>query len=88
MPITVAEFIEELKKMPQDSILVMQKDSEGNGYSPLAGADDKAVYQEETTWSGYVYDTEWSADDAGMDEEEWEEFKKENPPCVVLYPVN
>ena len=35
--------------------VVLQKDSEGNGYSPLAGADPEAVYIPDSTWSGDVY---------------------------------
>ena len=83
----VKELIEELQKMDPESELICQKDSEGNGYSPLAGADPNAVYIAESTWSGDVYDTTWSAEDACMDEEEWEKLIA-GPKCVVLYPIN
>lgn len=85
---TVAELIEQLKACPQDSIVILQKDAEGNGYSPLHAVDAAAIYRSEATWYGEVYSTEWSADDALMDEREWEEFKKSTPPCVVLAPIN
>jgi hypothetical protein len=52
---------------------IIQKDSEGNGYSPLAGID-AAFYVADTTWSGEAYREEDKPDDA--------------VPCVVLYPVN
>jgi len=83
----VKDLIKELQQMNPESELIMQKDSEGNGYSPLSGADGNAVYIADSTWSGEVYDTKWSAEDADMEEEEWEEIKSK-PGCVVLYPIN
>ena len=34
--ITVAQLIEQLQKFPQNYIIVMSKDGEGNNYSPLS----------------------------------------------------
>jgi len=34
------ELIKYLKGFDPETEIVLQKDSEGNGYSPLAGADD------------------------------------------------
>ena len=66
--------------------VVMQKDAEGNGYSPLSGADP-AIYVPDSTYSGEVYSLDWSADDCCMDEEEWKEMRA-NSKCIVLYPIN
>lgn len=71
-----------------DVEVIIQKDGEGNGYSPLEGQDTDSVYVADSTWSGEVYSTDWSADDACMQPEEWERFKADNPRVVVLYPVN
>lgn len=71
-----------------DVELICQKDSEGNGYSPLSGVDFDVVYVPDSTWSGEVYSTEWSAEDADMDETEWEAIKKEHAGYAVLYPIN
>jgi len=84
---TVKELKEELKNLPDDMEVILQKDSEGNGYSPLDGVDPDAVYIPETTWYGEVYSMDWSADDACMEDEEWEEIKKK-PRALILYPVN
>ena len=84
----VKELITLLQTMPEDSIVILQKDSEGNGYSPLASVDAETIYAAETTWYGEVYSTRWTAEDTGMDEKEWEEFKEKTPNCVVLAPVN
>lgn len=68
--------------------VVCQKDSEGNGYSPLADININAIYISENTWSGEVLFTEWSAYDAGMEDEEWEEIKKNKPRALILGPTN
>ena len=83
----VGQLMSELVKLDPNMEIVLQKDSEGNGYSPLYGADANAVYIPESTWSGDVYSTEWSADDVCMDEDEWEELLS-RPRCVVLFPIN
>jgi len=84
----VSELISELQKLDQDKIVILQKDGEGNGYSPLSGSDEDCVYQADSTWSGVVYSTDWTADEALIDEDEWESFKKNMPGCVVLFPIN
>lgn len=81
------ELLEELKGVDPDAEIVLQKDAEGNGYSPLAGVDENAVYIPDSTWSGEVYSTEWSAYEACMSEDEWNGIKAK-PRCVVFFPVN
>lgn len=51
---TVKELIEKLQLVDPDRIVILQKDAEGNGFSPLAGIDDNAVYQPDSTWAGEV----------------------------------
>lgn len=67
--------------------VILQKDSEGNDYSPLAGADNETVYVPDSTWSGTVYSARWTADDACMEEVEWKKLMKRKR-CVVLFPIN
>jgi len=83
----VKELIAELSEMDPESEVILQKDAEGNGYSPLRGADPDCVYVAENTWSGEVYSLEYTADDCCMEETEWEALKA-GPKCVVLHPVN
>lgn len=86
---TVSELIEELKKLPPDSQVILQRDSEGNGYSPLYAVDGNAIYRPETTWSGEVFSTNWTFCDADFDSQaEWDSFKASNQRCCVLAPVN
>ena len=83
----VKDLIETLKQCNPESECIIQKDAEGNGYSPLVGADSNAVYVAENTWSGTVYSTNYSAEDNCMEKDEWEKLKA-GPSCVVLFPVN
>lgn len=86
---TVAELIQELQKLPPDLQVIIQKDAEGNGYSPLNTVDPDCIYVERSTWSGEVHSIEWSWEDACFDSlEGWEQFKASRPRCCVLVPVN
>ena len=84
----VLELINILNELPPELDVILQKDSEGNGFSPLEGVDGNCIYAADSTWSGEVFSTDWSADDADMDEKEWQDFKKDNLKVVVLYPIN
>ena len=84
---TVKELKEEIENLPDDMEVILQKDSEGNGYSPLYTTDADAVYIPDSTWSGNVYSMEWSADDACMTDEEWDKIKLK-PRVLVLAPTN
>ena len=66
-----------------DMEVIMQKDEEGNGYKPLRGVDFDCMFDKETE---EVFSTEWSAEDAGFEEDDWEEFKNNTPTCAVLFP--
>jgi hypothetical protein len=77
-----------LNNLPDDMEVILQKDSEGNGYSPLSGCDSNCIYIKESDWSGDVYSTNWSAIDADCTDKEWEDMKMSNPKVLVLYPVN
>lgn len=83
----VSELIAELSKWALDIEVILQKDSEGNGYSPLYAVDGNAVYVAESAWSGEVFSTDNCAEDNCMDEDEWTELL-EGPHCVVLVPTN
>lgn len=56
-PVTVADLIKALRALPQDAMVVLAKDGEGNGYSPIArplagGGVAVGWYEAESTWSG------------------------------------
>jgi hypothetical protein len=82
----VKELIEHLATANPNSEVVLQKDPEGNGYAPLDGVDTQGIIIESDD-EYLVYSPDWSSDDAGMDEAEWDQAKK-SLRCVVLFPVN
>lgn len=84
---TVKELIEELQAMDPDRVVILQKDAEGNGYSPLRGADDNCRYIAETTWYGAVKHERLSDEDraAGYGTEDVTHL---GVPACVLFPIN
>lgn len=49
--VTVSQLIEELKQVDGDRIIILSKDGEGNGFSPLE-ALELGDYEPENEWSG------------------------------------
>lgn len=78
----VKELIEILKDVDPEREIYMSRDSEGNGYNSLWAYDTEALYDGD----GSMYDSDWSAADVDMDEDEWEEFKKTCKKVVCLWP--
>ena len=74
---TVKQLIEILNTFPQDSLVVMSGDGEGNNFSPL---EDIAKYRyvAKTTWRGDIYDTTCVD---GTNEEK-------GVPAIVFWPTN
>jgi hypothetical protein len=86
---TIRELIEELKTYPQDSVVVMSEDGEGNGYSPLSGFSD-GVYVPESTWNGDYHvgrALTKELEEAGYTEEDVYDGEDAQD-CVVLWPTN
>jgi hypothetical protein len=83
----VKDLMEVLQGLDPDTQIILQKDSEGNGYSPL-WCHGMGYYIADSTWSGDVYDEDWLPEDCCMDQDEWEEMHKENPLVLILAPVN
>jgi len=82
----IRELLEVIKNLDPEMECIIQKDAEGNGYSPLAGADPDCIYNDTTSWYGVVYDVTMTAYDAEMDSDSWEAMLKK-PRCLVLHPV-
>lgn len=85
------ELRELLADVPDDTLIVLSSDAEGNKHSPLADASN-ALYGAETTWSGDVYltneelDAEIATGDDGWSEED--RAPDDAVPAFVLVPVN
>ena len=82
----VRELREALSEYPDEMLVVMSKDSEGNDFSPLYEAQE-GMYHAETTWYGEVHPTpeQIAADDAYTEEDEAPEGAER---AVVLWPTN
>lgn len=75
---TVAQLREALADLPDDMPVVMSKDAEGNGFSPLDGTG-RSHYYPESTWSG---------DCIGIDDHEGLEEYGPGQLVIVLWPTN
>ena len=78
---TVADLIKFLQKQPQDSVVVIAKDCEGNNYSPYDGCCE-GYYVPESKWDGVFF----SGDDleAEMTVAEFRKAKK----AIVFWPAS
>ena len=83
---TVKQLRDMISNLPDSMEIILQKDPEGNGYSPLAGVDADCVYLKDGPVRGEVYSLSWSADDACISEEEWEIIKSK-PKSLVMHPM-
>jgi hypothetical protein len=85
---TLAELREALAALdlPDDTLVVLAKNAEGNGHSPLVEAEH-AMYLAESTWSGERYLTE-AQRLAETDPDEYSEAPDDAVPAVFLWPTN
>lgn len=63
---TVGELIKELTDCPEDAVVVLSKDGEGNGFSPLSNHSAEH-YRAENTYSGELRDSEYDEAEDGPD---------------------
>lgn len=82
---TVKQLKNKLENLNDNDIVVMSKDAEGNGFSPLADLSEGS-YEADSTWSGEVGLRKLTPDlrKQGYSEEDlnngvW---------CITLWPVN
>lgn len=77
----IKDMIAELLKLDQELEIVMSKDEEGNGYSPLPeNFYSIGYYQPENTWSGEFY-TQQDIDD------EFGDVSK-SVKAIAIFPTN
>lgn len=82
---TAIELMDVLRKLPPETLIVLSKDSEGNGYSQLGTYDNTAHYIPETSWSGEL----WYEDDADEEDENGNPVPpSEAVKALVLWPVS
>lgn len=82
---TVKELIEQLKKEDPDRLVILQKDSEGNGYSPFYDLYTGS-YEAESTWGGHVGLEELTEEDIKHGYGEGDVVNGEK--ALILTPIN
>ena len=70
--------------LPDDTPVILARDAEGNGYSPVSQVDD-ALYDAESTYSGQLYVT---AEIRAAEPDEWSEAPDSAVPAIFLWPTN
>jgi hypothetical protein len=80
----VKELKEQLKGLPGNMEIILQNSNGRNGYSPLFGIESNAVYVPKNLYYGTAYNTNWSANEACVNEKEWEKIKS-LPRCLIMY---
>lgn len=85
---TLAELRAQLDalNLPDDTPVILAKDAEGNGFSPLVEADP-GMYLADTTWSGERYLTEEQRL-VETNPDEWSQAPDDAVPAVFLWPTN
>lgn len=84
---TVADLREAIKDLPGDMRVILQADSEGNGFRWAYGADADGVVTEDNGWHAEIASDTHTADEACMEEDDWAELLAQ-PRVLVIHPVN
>lgn len=87
--LTVGDLREALMGVPDEWVVVLQEDGEGNGYRLAAGGDDNSLYAPESLWRGEVCRRTLTDEDraAGWTDEDLGDPERDVP-CFVIWPVN
>jgi hypothetical protein len=80
--LTVKELIAELSLLDPDAVVIMQRDGEGNGYSPCSGAEGNGAWDRKEREYGYATLTP-ALEESGYSEED----VIAGVPAVVIYPA-
>lgn len=81
--LTVKDLKAVIADLPDDMEVVVQRDSEGNGYNNAYAADPDCVWDQ---YHENILSLRYTAKDNCMEEDEWEKLKKESPRVLVIAP--
>lgn len=88
----VGELKALLENLPDEMMIVMSSDSEGNNYSPLDFAYEDEYYIADSSYSGEMAmaESDWESEKDYVDGETYQEYLKESGAvqCLLLVPVN
>lgn len=77
----VKDLIEQLAKLDPEAVVIMQRDSEGNGYAPCSGAEGNGAWDDDEGEYGYAVLT-----DELRQQGYAEEDTVRGQPAVVIWP--
>lgn len=91
--VTVKALREALAELPDDLLVVISRDAEGNSYSPLAMVDFEEtdgglIYSAETTWMGEVSSPRFRAEVREEGLNPGSGVEDDEAACIVLVPIN
>lgn len=75
-----------IEHLPDDMLVYVDSDAEGNSTSKLGGVSTHCIVIDEDDWEAEIVDEKWSADDACKDDDEWAEILKK-PRILTIYSV-
>jgi hypothetical protein len=78
----IRELIAELQELPEELDVIVAKDAEGNGYSPLENLSER-LYKPDSPYSGSLIDEDQEDEFDDEEEDEGSVIKS-----VVLWPTN
>ncbi len=77
----IKELKELIKDEPDDREVYLSSDEEGNDFNRAVDVGYMIMNE------GTEYDPSWNYEDADFDsEEEWEQYKKDHPAALVIWP--
>lgn len=78
----IKELKELIKDEPDDREVYLSSDEEGNEFHKAVDVSHMIIDK-----SGLNFDASWNFEDAELDsEEEWEQYKKDHPQALVIWP--
>lgn len=80
--VTARQLRDTLATLPDDTIVVLAKDAEGNAFT-ICARTEQAGYHAETPWSGFLADPDAASDEGGW---AYDPARDDGTPCVVLWP--
>lgn len=82
--LTVKDLKGIIANLPDDMQVVVQRDSEGNGYNPAYSADPNCIWDQHEE---EILSTNYTGEQNGVyDPEDWEKMLKESPRVLVIAP--
>lgn len=81
--LTVRDLKEIICGLPDDMQVVVQRDSEGNGYNSAYAADPNCIWDQH---GEEILSTNYTAEQNCIEPEDWEKMLKESPRVLVIAP--